>query len=886
MDELTLHEGAPPDGQLHPQPADKLEVVLDGAGEAYIRRSADPQWNADRDDWNQAAEAALAVCVPQAREVTGRLFWLRGAGETSAIIHFSIPADAFQAEARRDFLQAERAHYTQLLADGVPGAAWWRHRVDALSRELGETQPADRPQGWASPSNMDDTFALFSGGRAVAENLQLDRTLPATPPAADDDVRDVDSLAGITVAEYDWSAAVAGKSPRLDALAALIPADQHALFFPSFTAMADMADRMDEQGTVVLEALSDPAEEARSRQRYEQQLGLPMTEIARLLGPQLIRSVAMTGGDPYLRAGSDVAVLLEANDPAVLLSLVLARVAAATASEPGCETKTGTSDGLEWTARVSPGRRVSSYVARLGGAVVVSNSPAQLARLATVGKGSVPALSALPEYVFFRDRYPLGDAAETALLVVSDPCIRRWCGPRWRIGDSRRTRAEAQLAELQAAAADDVAHGKAGGLGPLADAPAGLGTVERTADGVRSSLYGTLGFLTPIAELDLARVSAEEADLYGRWRDGYQNNFTGVFDPLAVRFSLGPQRLGLDLTIRPLIAGTEYREFLDMCRGAKIAPQACDPHDDALLQVVMAVDSKSSLFGEGSGMLRAMLPQMDPLAWLGSSVSLYVEDGPLWDEVRRADVPDDALEAGLARLPVALHAEVGNPLLLTGALVALRGLADQSAPGMLRWENATFEGEPYVVVRPTQDAMADSGMPADLAVRYAPSAEGLVLTLDQSLLERALKRRIGRRAARSAQPPPAWLGDQLCVRVDGKLLGILDDIASKDRDEGLRALSFANLPILNEWHHLFPGEDPVATHQRLFQRELACPGGGSYRWNEEWQTMESSVYGHPGAPKRGPSLPPALLRLASAQAGLTFEADGLRARVELVMRDQ
>jgi hypothetical protein len=574
----------------------------------------------------------------------------------------------------------------------------------------------------------------------------------------------------------------------------------------------------------------------------------------------------------------------------VLLPLVLARVAAATASEPGCETKTGTSDGVEWTARVSPGRRVSSYVARLGDAVVVSNSAAQLARLAAVGKGAVPALSTLPEYVFFRDRYPLGDAAESALLVVSDPCIRRWCGPRWRIGDSRRTRAEAQLAELQAAAADDFARGKSGGLGPLADAPEGLGTVERTADGVRSSLYGTLGFLTPIAELDLSRVSAAEADLYGRWRDGYQNNFTGVFDPLAVRFSLGPDRLGLDLTIRPLIAGTEYRDFLDLCRGANISPQACDPHDDALLQIVMAIDSKASLFGEGTGMLRAMVPQMDPLAWLGSSVSLYVEDGPLWDEVRKADVPDDALEAGLARLPIALHAEVGNPLLLTGALLALRGLADQSAPGMLRWENATFEGEPYVIVHPTQSAIDDGGIPEDLAVRYAPSADGLVLTLDQSLLERALKRRIERRAARSAQPPPpapapAWLGDQLCVRVDGKLLAILDDILAKDHDEGLRALSFDNLPILNEWHRLFPGEDPVATHRRLFQRELACPGGGSYRWNEEWQTMESSVYGHPGAPRRGPSLPPALLRLANAQAGLTFEAEGLRARVELVTRE-
>ena len=45
--------------------------------------------------------------------------------------------------------------------------------------------------------------------------------------------------------------------------------------------------------------------------------------------------------------------------------------------------------------------------------------------------------------------------------------------------------------------------------------------------------------------------------------------------------------------------------------------------------------------------------------------------------------------------------------------------------------------------------------------------------------------------------------------------------------------------------------------------------------------MESSVYGHPLAPKVGPQLPSAVLRIASGAAGLTFEEDGLRARVEV-----
>ena len=70
--------------------------------------------------------------------------------------------------------------------------------------------------------------------------------------------------------------------------------------------------------------------------------------------------------------------------------------------------------------------------------------------------------------------------------------------------------------------------------------------------------------------------------------------------------------------------------------------------------------------------------------------------------------------------------------------------------------------------------------------------------------------------------------------------------------------SWSNLPILNEWKRLFPNEDPVKVHERLWHVTLICPGGGKYVWNDQWHTMESTVYGHPGQPKTGPKAPPLL----------------------------
>jgi hypothetical protein len=97
----------------------------------------------------------------------------------------------------------------------------------------------------------------------------------------------------------------------------------------------------------------------------------------------------------------------------------------------------------------------------------------------------------------------------------------------------------------------------------------------------------------------------------------------------------------------------------------------------------------------------------------------------------------------------------------------------------------------------------------------------------------------------------------------------------------MQSLAWSNLPILNEWKHLFPDQDPVQVHQRLFGVTLHDPAGGSYVWNEQWQTMESTTYGHPAEPKDGPDLPAALAGVKSVDFGLTFEDRGLRARAAI-----
>jgi hypothetical protein len=120
--------------------------------------------------------------------------------------------------------------------------------------------------------------------------------------------------------------------------------------------------------------------------------------------------------------------------------------------------------------------------------------------------------------------------------------------------------------------------------------------------------------------------------------------------------------------------------------------------------------------------------------------------------------------------------------------------------------------------------------------------------------------------------------------LDGKLLGLFDALGGENLRHTLQLRSWGNLSILNEWHRRYPARDPVKLHEKFWQTRLVCPGGGEYVWNDEWQTMESTVYGHPGEPKAGPKIASPIAGLTAGNFGINFEKQGLRARA-IIDRD-
>jgi len=130
-------------------------------------------------------------------------------------------------------------------------------------------------------------------------------------------------------------------------------------------------------------------------------------------------------------------------------------------------------------------RAVCSYLASVSNVVFVTNSRKQIENLVRTAQGKLPALSSQEEYLSSANDTCAVMNSETAFLVLSDATIRRWCGPQWRIADSRPHPCRRCPGRTAGRQVDGLVRGKTGvtnlssdystpDLGELGLAPAGV----------------------------------------------------------------------------------------------------------------------------------------------------------------------------------------------------------------------------------------------------------------------------------------------------------------------------------------------------------------------------------------------------------------------------
>lgn len=745
-----------------------------------------------------------------------------------------IPAEKLSVCEGKELIVAREWFARHQIQVRAKGGLWYRSQIEDEVRE-GRT--------W----EFDQTFTTMSGGRALAENMALDRELILGESKGKPDV-ELSSIRGVTVEPIPWAERMPEGEIKVDELSMRVPEDQHFMVVPSLKHLLALMDKVEEDGTPLIDSFSVGGQYRELPTRYREQMGLDLPDVLARMLP--VKKVAVTGGDPFFPTGSDVAVILETGKPDFVYSSIKP-VIDAKAKAAGA-TKV---EGAGEVAYENKDRSFSSYLIKLEGAVVLSNSAHQIERLKEVASGKEEALGASDEYKFFRHRYPIADD-ESAYVFISDACLRRWAGPKVRIAASRRSRALAALGQLTS--------GVVAGEGLSNEYEALLGKVSEEDGGVISEHYGSLGFLTPIGELEIEKVSHLEVEGYRQWRRGYENGWAQFFDPIAIQLKLGEKKEELDMTILPLRVDSDYEDFMSLAGDAVLSQASRKVPRESIFHFAMAVDHDSEMFKEADVTLVEMLPGMkvNPLSWMGESFSLTFEDSLSW----QADFDEESL----LEMPVLLRVDVESRLKLALFLTALKGSIEGASPDLVSWETRQFDGQKYVAIVGDEDEIG-----IELTIYYAATKSALLVSLNEDVLKRAMLREREVIKGKKAE-------GQMFVQTGPLFLQQMGALASSQSwDDRRRGLSWHALPILNEWRKSKGAKDPVAFHQAAFANRISCPGGKGFRWNEKDQTMESVAYGHPARPKYDGKPVEMLKRFKEMSAASSFEDGGMRMQLAM-----
>jgi hypothetical protein len=415
-------------------------------------------------------------------------------------------------------------------------------------------------------------YETTTGAAAITESLQLQRRLNPTYHDRGQRTIDIWTVPGIEIAEHPWEKMMAGKKPAPEPFARLVPRDNYYVHFKSFAKFLELSELLDQWGTNAIRAYEMNSRDYDLKERYERQLCLKSTQLGKRLGPALIRGMVLTGNDPYLREGSDLAVIFHVANRPLFLAAVEPFLQEAR-DKFSAEIRTSKVDylGVPIESFVTPLRELSLHRAMVGDLVVYANSSTGLRRILDAQHGRLPALADSLDFQYMRTIFQLDDPQEDGFAFLSDAFIRQLVGPVSKIKEKRRLEALTSLSMITNAAlfagwetgelpADHAALLAAACLRPQdIYAPEGrqLAWDARRQVAV-SDIYNTLHFTTPLIELPIDRITPAEQSEYNQFRTQYLNLWRQFFDPVGIRFSLTKPQVRVETYILPLLRDSRY----------------------------------------------------------------------------------------------------------------------------------------------------------------------------------------------------------------------------------------------------------------------------------------------------------------------------------------
>jgi len=807
-------------------------------------------------------------------------------------------------------------------------------------KQAGLPTPIENEWNIGNPDDLrNHLYDTATGARAIQESLQVDRMLRASTTSESRTI-DIASVEGVQTKSHPFKEMMAGKEPKFSDLAKVVPADQYMLRFTSPAKLQELADFAQQWGASVLESPEVGSADAGLRSRYQKQLCLPSTVLTKVLGPALVKELAITGSDPFFREGTDVTVIFDAVSPDLLKTALDQHWKAAAAENPGADTKpegqNGSTSGVSGQPVekiVTADRTVSAYRTVSGNLVIYSNSRSALHRILGTHKKPDTSLASADDFRYMRTVWPQTPEAEDGFLYLSDAFIRRLTGPATKIKEKRRIEAYGSMRMVLNAA---MLHGYVYGPGkvPTLEELTTAGLLDKAAlasEGdiswqpqsiaISNSIYGRPQYMTPLADLSIDKITKTEQDEYVRFRDRYQQYWRRYFDPIGVRIKVD-RTISMEAYILPLIEETHYQD-LKRLTGDK--PQKFD-----LSQITTAtlgrwqvsLDMEAREVKDARQMVGSMFGKDSTLTdWIGKWGSIWVEDSGhanhMFDwffeaaerDMDEGDVTYSPSMTSFFQVPAALGIDVKNGFSLAAFLVAMQGMVKSAAPDLVRFTpQDPYKGVTFVKISPApngpisrelereaeraREAIAAAGQrdtqttQPEVGVYYGTIKNGFYVSTQKSVLEHL----VDRSQAPASSAPPREVEYNFLLTASPSNAQRARPLIEKGTAQISRVAERDRLRqawLLYRCGAVGANDDVTSAAQKWFGGELILPSGGQISYNPARDEAVSSVWGPmrqmKSAKEAGARNPMLQLvdSIAHLRAWLRFTDDGLLSHVEV-----
>jgi hypothetical protein len=810
----------------------------------------------------------------------------------------------------------------------TPDFGYYPFAREATARKYGVPAPSIA-SGWLASSRewLDrQMYETTTGAAAIAESLQLHRMLNASLRDTKDRSVPIARVQGIDIAEHPWEKMMAGKQPAPEPLAKLVPHDNYYLHFKNVRKFIELGELLDQWGTNLVRAYELTSRDYQLKQRYERQICLKSTWMGKTLGPAVIRGLAVTGSDGYLREGSDVTVIFQVTNRPLFLAAVEPFIDEARKEFAG-QLREAKEPYHEITIEsyATPLREVSLHRAMFGDYVVYSNSPVGVRRVIDTHQGRHKALADSLDFQYMRTVFRLDEPEEDGFAFLSDPFIRQLVGPASKIKEKRRLEALTSMYMVTHGALftawetaklpnDQKLLMEVSGLKPEeVYAPEGNGvTWDRTRQTAVSDVYNTLRFTTPLIELPIDLITPQEEQDYLRFRAEYMGLWRQFFDPIGMRFALKDERVQVDTYILPLVRTSRYNELRQRTGGGTTTFDTATISPKTLVQFVSHISTEAPERNHLAQAMNLLGGRVRGLDWLGDWFMIRLDDSPIYGRIaqrwlRREMEPQDQVNwdeelRESARLffqvPLTVGVGIKNTLVFAGVLAAVKSTLNDVLPGAITWEpmEPAYKGVSIVRIQATETGVIGQELnrnrkpeqPAITPAIYYALIDG---TWYASLSEEPLKELIDRSVARREGKEPEKKGEK--VQVNNSLY-LAPEAAAKAGDfirtyleweTHKRAL--ANNPILYAlFHSGLVAENATAdavngAALRYFGYLPVSPDGAGYAFESRTDEVVNRRHGSLRRPQLHTALATdaplgrLLEQLRTLRADLRFREDGI-----------